>query len=50
MVIGLSARVQFGLQSYKQLTNSDKCEAGVCYLNHKYDYRQNWMTQGSVTN
>ena len=50
MVIGLSARVQFGLQSYEWLTNSDKCEAGVWYLNHKYDYRQNWMTQGPVTN
>ena len=50
MVIGLSARVQFGLQSYEWLTKSDKREAGVWYLNHKYDYRQNWMTQSPVTN
>ena len=23
----------------------DNCKAGVQFVNYKYDYRQNWMTQ-----
>ena len=29
---------------------SDDREAEVRFLNHKYDYRQNWTTQTPVTN
>ena len=37
MAIGPSA-VQFGLLSYEWLTKSDDREAGVWFVNHKYDY------------
>ena len=49
MVIGLSG-VQFGLQSYESLTKSDDREAGVRFVNHEYDYRQNWTTRSPITN
>ena len=28
----------------------DDCEAGVQFVNHEYDYRQNWTTLSPVTN
>ena len=39
MAIGPSA-VQFGLLSYEWLTKSDDREAGVWFVNHKYDYEK----------
>ena len=32
------------------ITKSDYCTMGVQFVNHKYDYRQNWVTQSPVTN
>ena len=49
MVIGPNG-VQFGLWAYKWLTKSDGRKAGVQFVNHEYDYRQNWTTQSPVTN
>ena len=49
MVIG-QCGVQFGLQSNKWLTKSEDREAGVRFVNHEYDYRQNWTTQSPVIN
>ena len=49
MVIG-QCGVQFGLQSNKWLTKSEDREAGVRFVNHEYDYRQNWLTQSPVIN
>ena len=34
----------------KRLTKSDDGEAGVWFVNHKYDYRLNWTTRRPVTN
>ena len=31
------------------ITKSYDCEAGVRFVNHEYDYRQNWTTRGPVT-
>ena len=49
MVIGQRG-VQFGLQSNKWLAKSEDREVGVRFVNHEYDYRQNWLTQSPVTN
>ena len=49
MVIGLSG-VQFGLYSYEWLTKSDNQKAGVQFVYHEYDYRQNSTTRSPVTN
>ena len=49
MVIGPKG-VQFGLLSYKSVTKSDNRETGVRFVNHAYDYRQNWTTRSPVTN
>ena len=32
------------------ITKSDDCAAGVRFIYHKYDYRQNWTTQSLITN
>ena len=32
------------------ITKSDDRAAGVRFVHHEYDYRQNWTTQSSVTN
>ena len=29
---------------------SDEREAGVLFVNHEYDYRQNWTTRSPITN
>ena len=29
---------------------SDDFEAGVRFVNHEYDYGQDWMTRSTVTN
>ena len=47
LVIGLSG-VQF--VQYECLTKSDDREAGVRFVNHEYDYRQNWTTRSPITN
>ena len=49
MVVGTSG-VQFGLWSCEWFTKSDDCEAGVRFVNHECDYRQNWTTRSPVTN
>ena len=49
MVIGPSG-VQFALQSYETLTKLDNREAGVPFVNHENDDRQNWTAQSPVTN
>ena len=32
------------------IPKSDACKAGVQFVNHEYNYRQNWMTQSPITN
>ena len=49
MVIGLSG-VQFDLYSYEYDTNSNGSKEGVRFVNHEYDYRQNWTTGSLIIN
>ena len=32
------------------INKSDICEAGVRFVYHEYDYRQNWTTRGTAIN
>ena len=41
---------QFALKTYERLTKSDNREARVRFVNHEYDYRQNWTTRSAITN
>ena len=49
MVIGLSG-VQIQSVIIQVINKMDDWEVGVQFVNHEYDYRQNWTTQSPVTN
>ena len=49
MVMGPS-ELQFGLLSYEWLTKLDEREVGVQFVNHEYDYTQNWTAESPVAN
>ena len=34
----------------RSVTKSNDCEAGARFVNHEYDYRQNWKTRGENNN
>ena len=34
----------------QSVTKSNDCEAGARFVNHEYDYRQNWKTRSENNN
>ena len=50
MVKGPSGANSVSDHTCKWLTKLEDCEAGVQFVNHEYDYKQNWMKISPVTN